>query len=339
MKAIRIPGVRQMEVVQLPDTEPVQGEVLLKNHFVGFCGSDLNTFRGLNAMAKPQVIPGHEIGAEICAIGDGCPDSFEVGQTVTVNPYTACGVCSSCRNGRPNACRNNETLGVQRDGAMREYISIPWQKIIPVGDISVRDAALIEPMSVGFHAISRGCVTDTDTVVVIGCGMVGLGAVMRAAHRGASVIAVDLGTDKRDIALKAGACCYIDSCSEVVRDRVARLTDGFGADVVVEAVGSPATYVTAVDIVSFTGRVVCIGYSRNDVSFQTRLFVQKELDIRGSRNAMPEDFRAVIRLLQTGAVPVDNLISGIVTPEQAFDAMKQWDSEPGRVFRLLVSFE
>ncbi|MBO4500120.1 MAG: zinc-binding alcohol dehydrogenase family protein [Bacteroidaceae bacterium] len=339
MKAIRIPGVRQMDVISLPMPEPAPGELMLKNHFVGFCGSDLNTFRGLNAMAKPEVIPGHEIGAEVCAIGEGCPDGFCIGQTVTVNPYTACGVCLSCRNGRPNACQHNETLGVQRDGAMREYISLPWQKVIPVGSISAREAAIIEPMSVGFHAVSRGDVSDTDTVVVIGCGMVGLGAVMRASHRGASVVAVDLGKDKRDLAIKAGACRYIDSREEDVRAIVGQLTNQYGADVVIEAVGSPATYVTAVDIVGFTGRVVCIGYSKNDVSFQTRLFVQKELDIRGSRNAMPEDFRAVIRLLQTGNIPVDSLISGIVKPEQAFDAMKQWDSEPGRVFRLLVSFE
>ena len=338
MKAIRIPGVRSMEVVDLDLPEPESGEVLLKIHYVGFCGSDLNTFRGGNAMAKPSVIPGHEIGAVIERLGEGCPDTLKVGQVVTVNPYTACGVCASCRNGRPNACRDNETLGVQRDGAMREYICLPWQKIIPVGDISPRDAALIEPMSVGFHAIARGCVTDNDVVVVIGCGMVGLGAVMRASRRGATVVAVDLGTDKFEIARRAGASYTIDSRAENVRERVMKITGGYGADVVVEAVGSPATYVTAIDIVGFTGRVVCIGYSKSDVSFQTRLFVQKELDIRGSRNATPEDFRAVIGMMREGRVPVSSLVSGVATPETALDAMRKWDSEPAKVFRILVSF-
>lgn len=338
MKAIRISDLRRMEVVELPVPQPCEGEVLLKLQYVGFCGSDLNTFRGVNAMAKPQVIPGHEIGAVIEAIGVGVPDTLSVGQTVTVNPYTACGVCASCRNGRPNACQHNETLGVQRDGAMREYICLPWQKIIPVGKISARDSALIEPMSVGFHAIARGCVTDTDYVVVIGCGMVGLGAVMRAKQRGATVIAVDLGQEKLEIAREAGASYCIDSSVEDVRARVLELTGGYGADVVVEAVGSPVTYVTAVDIVGFTGRVVCMGYSKNDVSFATRLFVQKELDIRGSRNATPEDFRAVIRLMENGNVPVERFISGIVTPENALGAMQEWESAPGKVFRILVSF-
>ena len=176
MKALQIPDLQKIQVVQLSKPEVKAGEVLLKLKYVGFCGSDLNTFLGRNAMAKANVIPGHEIGAVIEAVGEGCPDELTIGQVVTVNPYTNCGHCASCRNGRYNACKNNETLGVQRDGAMREYISLPWQKIIPVKGVSVRDCALIEPMSVGFHAVDRGQVSDIDTVLVFGCGMVGLGA-------------------------------------------------------------------------------------------------------------------------------------------------------------------
>ena len=115
-----------------------------------------------------------------------------------------------------------------------------------------------------------------------------------------------------------------------------QLTDGLGADVVIEAVGSPATYVTAVDIVGFTGRVVCIGYAKSDVSFQTKLFVQKELDIRGSRNALPADFRAVIHYMHSGNCPVDRLVSAIATPEEAQAVMEQWAAHPGKVFRILV---
>ncbi len=117
-----------------------------------------------------------------------------------------------------------------------------------------------------------------------------------------------------------------------------QLTDGLGADVVIEAVGSPATYVTAVDEVGFTGRVVCIGYAKSPVEFQTKLFVQKELDIRGSRNALPADFRAVINYLQTGVCPIEKLISRIVEPEEAASAMAGWAAAPGKVFRILVKF-
>ena len=211
MKAITIPAPQQMTVVEMPKPEPKAGEVLLKLEYVGFCGSDLNTFLGRNTMAKENVIPGHEIGAVIESVGEGCPENLQPGMVVTVNPYTNCGHCASCRNGRVNACQHNETLGVQRDGAMCEYIALPWQKIIPVKGVSTRDCALIEPMSVGFHAVDRGQVSDIDTVLVFGCGMVGLGAVVRAVQRGAVVIAVDLSEEKLDIARELGATYGINS--------------------------------------------------------------------------------------------------------------------------------
>jgi len=270
-------------------------------------------------------------------IGPDVPESFSKGMHVTVNPYTNCGKCASCRNGRVNACEHNETLGVQRNGVMCEYAVLPWTKIIPAGNISPRDCALIEPMSVGFHAVSRAQVIDNDVVVVIGCGMVGMGAVVRASLRGATVIAVDLDDEKLALAHRTGATYVINSKTEDVRERVRQLTDGLGADVVIEAVGSPATYVMAVDVVSFTGRVVCIGYAKSEVAFQTKYFVQKELDIRGSRNALPADFRAVIHYLQSGNCLIEEFISAVVAPEEAQAAMKQWAANPGKVFRILVN--
>lgn len=339
MKALQIPSLQTIQVVDLPKPVAGPGEVLLNLKYVGFCGSDLNTFLGRNAMAKPQVIPGHEIGAVIEALGEGCPADLQVGQTVTVNPYTNCGHCASCRNGRYNACQNNETLGVQRDGAMREYIALPWQKIIPVKNVSMRDAALIEPMSVGFHAVSRGQVSDIDIVLVMGCGMVGLGAIIRSVQRGATVIAVDLSQEKLDLAIKAGATYGINSTKENILEKVMEYTDGMGADVVIEAVGSPITYVSAIDAVSFTGRVVCIGYAKSDVSFQTKYFVQKELDIRGSRNATPDDFRAVLHFMQQTRLEMDPFVSGVIRPEEAQQAMEAWAANPGQVFRILVNFD
>ena len=138
-----------MKVVDIEKPQCGADEVLLKIHYVGFCGSDLNTYRGLNPMVKMPVIPGHEIGAEIAQTGANVPAHLKAGMAVTVNPYTNCGHCPSCKNRRYNACQHNETLGVQRDGAMREYIAVPWQKVIPIGNITVEHAAIIEPMSVG----------------------------------------------------------------------------------------------------------------------------------------------------------------------------------------------
>ena len=338
MKAIQIEKERQMAVVDIPAQEMKSNEVLLRLEYVGFCGSDLSTYLGKNPMVRMPVIPGHEVGAVIEKVGADVPEGLKPGMVVTVNPYTNCGKCASCRNNRVNACEHNETLGVQRNGAMRELIALPWEKIIPAGDLSPRTCALIEPMSVGFHAVSRAQVTDIDTVVVIGCGMVGMGAIVRSVQRGATVIAADIDDEKLAIAREMGASFTVNTISEDVHARLQEITAGFGPDVIIEAVGSPVTYNMAVNEVAFTGRVICIGYAKTEVSFQTKFFVQKELDIRGSRNAQPSDFRAVIRYLERGTCPIDRLISREVTPEEAPEAMQKWTENPGKVFRILVRF-
>ncbi len=337
MHAIQISAPGEVEVKEIENPIVQRDQILIKVEYVGFCGSDLNTYLGRNLMAISPVIPGHEIGGIIKEVGREVPEGlFREGMTVTVNPYTSCGKCSSCRKGRPNACEFNETLGVQRNGAMCEYIAVPWTKVIPAEGISVRDCALIEPLSVGFHAVDRGAVSDIDTVMVIGCGMIGLGAVVRAAMRGATVIAADIDAEKLELARLLGASYVVDTSRSDAHERILEYTSGMGPDVVVEAVGSPVTYVMAVDEVAFSGRVVCIGYSKNAVTFQTGLFVKKELDIRGSRNAMPSDFDAVIKYLRRGECPVDKLITRVVEPAQAGDALNEWSQKPGKVFIIMA---
>ncbi|MBQ6050839.1 MAG: zinc-binding alcohol dehydrogenase family protein [Bacteroidaceae bacterium] len=339
MKAIQISHNQQLDVIEVehPQT-PNDKEVLLKICYAGFCGSDLNTFMGRNPMALNPVIPGHEVGAVIEAVGKDVPETLKPGMVVTCNPYTHCGKCASCRNQRVNACQHNETLGVQRHGAMKEYISLPWEKVIPAGSLTPKTCALIEPMSVGFHAVSRAQATDIDVVMVIGCGMVGMGAVVRSAMRGAIVIAADIDDEKLQLARQMGASHTINTKTEDVHQRLQEITEGYGPDVIIEAVGSPATYQMAVNEVAFTGRVICIGYAKTEVSLQTKYFVQKELDIRGSRNALPSDFRAVIHYLEQGSCPVETLVTKVIHPEQALETMRWWSENPGRVFRILVDF-
>ena len=337
MKAVKITAEREMAVVDLEMQKPQPNEVLLRLEYVGFCGSDLSTYLGKNPMVRMPVIPGHEVGAVVVEVGEEVPDGLKPGMVVTVNPYTNCGKCASCRNGRVNACRYNETLGVQRDGAMREYIALPWEKIIPAGLLDTRTCALIEPMSVGFHAVSRAQVTDIDVVLVIGCGMVGMGAVVRAAQRGATVVAADIDDQKLALAKRMGASYTINTLTENVHERLTEITASFGPDVVIEAVGSTVTYQMAVDEVAFTGRVICIGYAKTEVSFQTKFFVQKELDIRGSRNAMPCNFRRVIDFAARGLFPISKMISRVYGFDQAGQALQDWHDAPAKVCRYLVS--
>ena len=340
MQALQIAGEGNLQVIEMEQPSTLKaGEVLLKVEYVGFCGSDLNTFRGRNALAKQPVIPGHEVSATIAAVGSDVPANLTVGLAVTVDPYTGCGKCAACRRERSNACEHNETLGVQRDGAMRDYIVMPWQKIIAAEGLQQRDIALVEPMSVGFHAVNRAEIIDTDVVMVIGCGMIGMGAIVRAAMRGATVVAVDVDDEKLQIAKQVGATYTVNSMKENLHERIQQITEGLGVDAVIEAVGNAITQRQAIDEVSFTGRVTFIGYAPTETSFLTKLFVQKELDIRGSRNAKPSDFRAVIHFMQTHPeFPTDQLISSVVTPAEAPQAMQQWHEAPAKVFRILVRF-
>lgn len=336
MKAIVIeePG----KVIVLETEKPVvaSGEVMLKLKYVGFCGSDLSTYLGKNPMVKYPRVPGHEISGVIEECGDGIPEGFMVGEAVTVVPYTSCGQCPSCRRGRSYACQFNQTLGVQRDGAMQEFISVPWQKILKTPKLSELELALVEPLTVGFHAIDRGRVSDSDTVMVLGCGMIGAGAIVRAALRGATVIAVDIDEHKLSLAKELGAQHTVNSLTSDLHAELLKLTDGDGPDVVVEAAGNPITYRAAVDEVAFTGRVICIGYAGSEVSFATKLFVQKEMDILGSRNASHEDFRAVISYLERGTFPLDKMITKWVKPEDAAGAVKKWSEDPGKVMKILL---
>jgi threonine dehydrogenase-like Zn-dependent dehydrogenase len=265
------------------------------------------------------------------------PDQFQVGMETTVLPYTACGTCPSCRNGRVNACRSNQTLGVQREGAFTEFIVLPWEKLVRSEKLSLAEHALVEPLSVGFHAVERGRVTSADTVLVFGCGMIGLGAISGAALlRQARVIAVDVDDAKLALARKAGAVETINSKAENLHEKLQALTNGDGPGVVIEAVGLPATFRAAVDEVAFAGRVVYIGYAKEAVSYETKYFVMKELDIMGSRNATKQNFADVIKVLESGRYPVSETISRTAKFSEAGEALATWAADPGRVTKIHV---
>jgi threonine dehydrogenase-like Zn-dependent dehydrogenase len=302
---------------------------------VGFCGSDLNSFRGLNPLVSYPRILGHEVSASVV---DGGDSSIGIGTDVALSPYTSCGQCASCRRERPNACQFNQTLGVQRDGALSEFIAVPREKLYPA-KLTPKELCLVEPLTVGFHAVLRGRATADDSVSVFGCGGVGLGAIAGSSSRGARTICIDVDDEKLALARRAGGTHTINSAQDRLHDRLLEMTDGRGPDVVIEAVGTPATFRAAVEEVAFAGRVVYIGYAKEPVSYETRLFVQKELDILGSRNAGPEDFAAVIRLLEAGRFPVDEAVSVTVSLDEAPGALRSWSENPSRFKKIMVALD
>ena len=336
MRALYIKKPLEAEIGELDLPAEGAGLVLLRVRFVGMCGSDLSSFRGKNPLVSYPRIPGHEIAATIESAGEGVPEKFHPGLAVTLSPYSSCGKCASCLRQRSNACRNNQTLGVQRDGAMTEFIAVPFEKLIVADGMRLRDLSLVEPLTVGYHAVRRGRVSPTDRVLVLGCGAVGLGAIAAAAFHGATVIAVDVDDRKLELAKRAGAHFGINSKSHNLSDRVQALTAGLGPDVVIEAIGTPETFRLAVDLVAFTGRVVYIGYAKDEVHYDSRLFVQKELDILGSRNALPEDFEGVIRMVNETKFPLEEMVSKVVSLDQVPQALQDWYAAPASISKILV---
>ncbi len=336
MKALVISDVGATEFRDVPDPVTGPGLVKLRVRHVGLCGSDLNTWRGANPLARLPRVPGHEIGGVIEQTGSGVPPQFAPGARAVVIPYTTCGTCSACRKRRVNACRHNATLGVQQDGGMSDFLVVHHDRLIVNETLDAPLLALVEPLSVGFHAVARGSVTEGETVVVLGGGMIGVGAMLAAKERGATVIAVEPSRPKHAELLELGITHVIDPTESDAGEAVTALTGGEGADLVLEAVGLPETFRAAVDMACFAGRVVYVGYAKSEVSYNTALFNLKELDMFGSRNATRADFAAVIRFLEQNPQTGERLISQVFPWNEADQSFDWWERNRSETFKVMI---
>lgn len=336
MRALEItsPGVTRL--VDRPEPKLQPGEALLRIQRVGFCGTDLSSFRGANPLVAYPRIPGHEIAATIEKLAPSVEGDWRVGQHVLVIPYSNCGQCSACLALRPNCCARNQTLGVQRDGALTEWLTAPVSKLLTSDKLGAAELALVEPLTIGFHAAARGRVAKADRVAVIGCGAIGLGVIAGCEFRGARVIAVDVDDAKLALARECGAAKTINSQTDDLHGRLLELTDGLGPHAVFEAVGAAATYRSALEEACYAGRVVCLGYAKAPTELDTKLVVLKELDVMGSRNAMPSDFADVVRMLEGGRFPVEKVITQHVTLDDAGEALRAWSENPAGVTKIHV---
>jgi len=338
MKAYAITGEKKIQVVEVQEPVPEANEILLEVHYIGLCGSDLSAYRGLMPLVTLPRIPGHEISGIIVDKGTHVPESFILGDKATVSPYTNCGLCPACRSGRINTCEFNQTLGVQRDGALTKRIRVPYEKVFTNNKLSFKELVLVEPLSVGYHGANRGEICETDTVLLIGCGTIGIGALCAAIRKGSYVIALDIDDRKLEMAKKFGATQFINSSRENALSRILELTNNEGVDIVIEAAGNPATFVLALEAVSFAGRVLTIGYSKENVNFNSQLIVRKELNIYGSRNAL-RVFPSVIQMLERKEKPYLNLITKVFPFNQIPEAFKYWDEHTGTVTKILIDIK
>ena len=315
-----------------------KGEALLKIKYGGICGSDLSSYRGRFAYVSYPRIPGHEFSAEIAEIEEN-DRNLKPGMTVIANPYFNCDACYSCRQGKVNCCVNNQTMGVQRDGAFVRYITMPMEKIIDGKGLSAETLALVEPLTISYHAVKKARISKGDKVLVVGAGTIGIFAMLAAKHFGAEVCICDISQKKLDIAKKLGADhTIINDTGENFAQTVSQFTGGDGFAVTVEAVGLPSTFQNCIDAVAYSGEVIVIGVGQENVDFDFSILQKKELTIHGSRNAVTVDLIEVIEWIQKENLDLSSMITKMYPFEEGAEAFAEMDENTGEIVKILLNF-
>lgn len=335
MKAIVIPAPHQIEIRDIPMPQVKEGEALLKVKYVGICGADVASFTGNQPFTTYPRIPGHEFSAEIVTIPEN-DKGLKPGDIVTCNPYFNCGECYSCRRGFVNCCTGNQTMGVQRDGAFCEYVAMPVDRIYPGHGLSAQELALIEPFSISQHAISRATIKETDNVLVIGAGPIGLFALLAAKQLCKRIVVADILDNRLALATEYGADAVVNTKNCSLAEFTAQFTDGNGFDVCIEACGAPETFLGCIDSAAFAANIILIGNGKRETTFLHSVILKKELNIHGSRNALKADFLNNIALVASGKADVMKMVSGVYEMQDALDAFKALSNNDGTLAKLLI---
>ncbi|WP_291633173.1 zinc-binding alcohol dehydrogenase family protein [Clostridium sp.] len=337
-KSIIIVEPGKVEIVEQKMPVPIKGEALLKILYGGICGSDLGTYRGTFAYVSYPRIPGHEFSAEIIQIEDN-DRGLEKGMIVAANPYFNCKSCYSCKRGLVNCCTTNQTMGVQREGAFAQYITLPIDRIYEGKGIPAKTLALIEPFCIAYHGVKRANVKKGDKVLVIGAGTIGVLAMYAAKIFGAEVYVSDVAQGKLDYASELGADGVIlNSSLEAFEARVNEITNGDGFDVTIEAVGLPSTFQRCIDAATFGGRVVLIGVGKTNLDFNFTIIQKKELNIYGSRNAVKEDFEQLIEIVSKGEIDLEKIVTNTYSAYEAGKAFEDFSKDAGSMLKVLLRF-
>jgi L-gulonate 5-dehydrogenase len=347
MKAFVIRAAHRAAVEERPTPTPGPGEGLVRVRACGICGSDLHAYEGSQPFFQYPQVPGHEVVGELVELRPrpGGPmqlpnrpivTDLQVGDRVVLDPAMPCGQCCACLRGRYNCCVNQRVIGVHAPGALAEYYTAPLECLQRVpADMTDELAALVEPLSIGVQANSRGRISAEDSVLVIGGGTIGLCVMMVAQSRGARVAVTDLSPVRRDKALALGADAAFDPRAESFTADLEGFFGPWGPSVVVEAVGTPATVAQALELVCAGGRVVLLGLISREIILPGAVMVRKELDFVGSRlhgGTIPQ----TVELIAAGKVPVAGLVTHRLDLDHAEEGLKLMASRPDEVLKAIV---
>jgi len=313
-------------------------DVKIKVKRIGICGSDLHIFHGTNAFASYPIVWGHEVAGEVVETGDGVA-SLKLGDHIVTEPIRYCGECYACRAGRRNACHFLKVMGAHFDGGAQEYYVLPERHafIVP-SDLPWSHAVLVEPFTIGAQACFRGQVQEGDVVFIMGAGTIGLTAMVNAKILGATVIISDIFDEKLAYARLLGADFTLNAKKTDVVERVKALTDGYGANVVIDAVCTVASFEQALDCAGAAGRIVEMSFNTNPSSIPAIKITAKELTVLGSRH-QTNRFAPVIGYLKEGKLPVEGFVTAEYPLHQMAEAFEFADKNAASVRKVIINFE
>lgn len=335
MKAVvcRSPGDLVLEDRAAPGAPP-SGWALIEVSHVGICGTDYHIFEGKHPFLAYPRIMGHEVSGTVIEAGEGV--DLAIGESVIINPYLACGKCIACRHGKPNCCVRIEVLGVHRDGAMCEKILVPAQNLYAANGLSLADAAAVEFLAIGAHAVRRSRADPGARTLVIGAGPIGLGTALFARIAGLDVSLLDVSTERLDFAASELGFATLDGSQGTAADLVREATGGEGFDLVFDATGNTQSVQLAFAHVAHGGTLVLVSVVKDDIVFSDPEFHKREMTLIGSRNALRADFDHVAASIRNGAVPLAKLVTHRTTLGQAPLDLARWAHEKSGLIKAVM---
>lgn len=320
MKALLLSKYKHLEIADLPDPKPGDGEVLISVAACGICGSDVHGYDGSSGRRIPPIVMGHEAAGTIAALGKGV-SAFSEGDRVTFDSTIFCGACPNCLRGDVNLCDHRQVLGVscaefRRPGAFAQYVAVPSRSLYRLpAKLSFAEAAMLEAVSVALHGVSLAPATTGATALVLGAGMIGLLSLQALCAAGSSRIFVaDVDSTRLKLAEQAGATAVLFAKADLV-EQVMQLTGGAGVDLAIEAVGRNETVQASIESVRKGGAVVLVGNISPEVALPLQKVVTRQIRLQGSCASAGEYPRA-IELLASGAIQVKPLITAVAPLEE-----------------------
>jgi alcohol dehydrogenase len=304
MQAIQLKQPREFQRIEVPEPQnPGPGEALVRVHRVGICGTDIAGYLGKMPFYSYPRIPGHELGIEVLAVGEGVTN-VKPHDRCSVEPYINCQNCFACNRGAGNCCLHLQVLGVHTDGGLRPKFVVPARKLHPSARLAYDQLALVETLAIGCHAVNRGAPRQGEWVLLIGAGPIGLATLEFIRLSGAQTIVLDMNSARLDFCRQTYGVqqAVLAKGDDSDIEAIAEITGGNFASVVFDATGSPQSMSNSFQFVGHTGRLVFVGIVNSDVSFFDPLLHRREMTVHASRNALPEDFTRIIGLIEQGTI-------------------------------------